>query len=302
MVESGPSFRERYANALSKLTPTERKIGDYLIRHPDDVVDASAVQIAAASGSSDATVIRTVQTLGYSGLRELKRELLQDVLRRRSMSATLDHSIDQVLASDKKSVARVLTDSVAVLETFRQEVEQHSVDRAVEIMDRSARIFTYGLGPGGLIASFFALHLNRIGRDARAMAQTGYRIADELLPLAADDCVVLFAPYHQTDEVEVLVDHARAVGAPVILITEALGVSLGERVEVVIRTPATISTLTSEMLVPQALAFAITMQLASQNKSASIGNAELFNQLASTFTGSPGMPSPPFVSMDNLTD
>lgn len=292
-----PSFRERYASAVATLTPAERKIGDYLIRHPDEVVDASAVQIAAASGSSDATVIRAVQSLGYSGLREVKREFLQDVLRRRSMAATLDHSIDQVLSSDE-SVARVLADSVAALEAFRQDLDRVGIDRAVEVIDRAQRIFTYGLGPGGHIASFFALHLNRIGRDARGMTQTGYRVADELLPLAKDDCIVLFAPYHQTDEVEVLVDHAGTVGAPVVLITEALGVSLGDRVEVVVKTPATISTLASEMLVPQALAFAITMQLASRDKASSIGHAELFNRLASTFTGSPGMPSPPFASAD----
>jgi DNA-binding MurR/RpiR family transcriptional regulator len=298
---SSPSFQERFANAGTQLTPTERKIAEFLIRHPDDVIDASALQIANACGTSDATVIRAVQTLGYSGLRELKREFLQDVLRRRSLSASLDHTLDQVLASDSP-VSRVLADSVSVLETFRQEFDHAIVDRAAKTLAGAQRIYAYGLGPGGLVAAFFSLHLNRFGFDAQAMAQTGYRLADELLPIRNGDSVALFAPYHQTAEVEAIVDHSKAVGASVILITEALGVSLKDRVDVVIRTPATVSSLASEMLVPQALSIALAMQMAAQDRKAAVDRGRLFNRLASRFTGSLEMPSPPFLHEYEIDD
>lgn len=290
-----PSFQERYTHALATLTPTERKIGEYLMRHPDDVIDASAVQIAAASGTSDATVIRTIQGLGYAGLRELKKEFLQDVLRRRSMAASLDHNIDRLLA-DERPTMRMLADSVGTLEAFRQEFDEGSFDQAVAVLSRSSRIYAFGLGPGSLVAAFFALHLNRTGRDAHAIMQTGYRLADELLPLRAEHCVVLFATYHQTIEVEAVVDHARDVGAPVILITEALAVSLRDRVDVTVRTPQTISNLASESLVPLTVGYALAMALASRDKATSVETNELFNRLSSRFTGSLEMPSPPFLS------
>lgn len=47
----------------------------YVTQHPTDVLLSSANEIAAAVGTSDATVIRTVQKLRYVGLRDFKEDL-----------------------------------------------------------------------------------------------------------------------------------------------------------------------------------------------------------------------------------
>ncbi|MGO1544450.1 MAG: MurR/RpiR family transcriptional regulator [Gulosibacter sp.] len=287
------SFQERYTQALANLTPTERKIGDYLLRHPDEVIDASALQIAAASETSDATVVRTVQKLGYGGLRDLKRELLEDVLRRRNMSAALDHNIDQMLATERPLMS-MFADSVGVLEGFRQDLDDEQFDAAATLLTAARRVFTFGLGPGSFIAGFLALHLTRIGCDAVALSHTGYRIADDLLALSADDVIVLFAPYHQTPEVDAIIEHASATETDVILITEALGVSLRDRVRMIIKTPPTISNLASESLVPLTVGYALVLQVAARNQNTSANQGALFNQIASRFIGSNEMPSPPF--------
>lgn len=53
----------------------QHRILDHVARHPTDVLLSSANEIGAAVGASDATVIRTVQKLGYDGLREFKEDL-----------------------------------------------------------------------------------------------------------------------------------------------------------------------------------------------------------------------------------
>lgn len=301
MTDAQPSFQERYAGAGPRLTPSEKKIGEYLLLHPDDVLGASANQIAEATGTSDATVIRTVKGLGYQGLRELRKEFLESVLRRRSSSATLDHNIDQFLSTESP-VAEMLKDSVAVLNAFSNEFDQEDFDRCVQALAQARRIFTYGLGPGSMVSGFLALHLTRVGFDAQAMMHSGYRLSDDLLPITGDDCVVVLAPYHQTTEVEVILDHAKAVGATAVLVTEALGLSLQDRVHVVIKTPPTISNVVSESLAPLAFCYALTMQLASRHKDASVSRNKLFNELTARFTGSVDMPSPAFLLDENDTD
>jgi DNA-binding MurR/RpiR family transcriptional regulator len=276
------------------MTPIEKKIGDYVMRHPDEVLGSSALQIAEATGTSDASVIRTVKGLGYAGLRELKKELLENVLRRRSMAATLDHNIDRILTNERP-VAQMLKDSVDVLTAFVGDFDHASFEEATALMARATRIFSYGLGPGSTTSAFLAIHLRRVGFDARAMMSAGYRLSDDLLPLTRTDCVVLLAPYHQTTEVEVILDHARAVGASVVLISEALRLSLKDRVDVVIKTPPTISSVVSENLAPLVACYALTMQLASQQREASVSKNRLFNEIASRFTGSLDMPSPAFL-------
>ncbi|WP_332603698.1 MurR/RpiR family transcriptional regulator [Arthrobacter sp. S2(2024)] len=287
--------------AGSRLTPSERKIGEYLLRHPDEVIGASALRIAEATGTSDATVVRTVKGLGYSGLKEMKKEFLESVLRRRNVSATIDHRIDRMLMNEQP-VLGMLSESVGVLDAFREEFDVEAFERSIDIMASARRIYAYGLGPGGMIAGFLALNLVRVGYDAHSITQTGYRLADDLLLLRDGDCVVLFAPYHQTAEVEVLVDHANKVGASVVLVTEALGPSLKDRVQVVIKTPSTISSLASEGLAPLTFSYAVTVQLASKHRDASVKRGELFTELSSRFTGSPEMLSPPFFPVDINVD
>jgi DNA-binding GntR family transcriptional regulator len=53
----------------------QQRILAHVAQHPTDVLLSSANEIAAAVGTSDATVIRTVQKLGYVGLRDFKEDL-----------------------------------------------------------------------------------------------------------------------------------------------------------------------------------------------------------------------------------
>ena len=73
MKDAKTTFQERYVEAGPRLTPSERKIGEYLLRNPDEVLGSSAVKIAEATGTSDASVIRTIKGLGYQGLPDLKK-------------------------------------------------------------------------------------------------------------------------------------------------------------------------------------------------------------------------------------
>jgi DNA-binding MurR/RpiR family transcriptional regulator len=299
--DTGPTFQERYADAGPRLTPSEKKIGEYLLRNPDEVLGSSALRIAEATGTSDASVIRTVKGLGYQGLPELKKEFLGSVLRRRSPSATLGHNIDRI-QSNKRPAEKMLTDSIDILNAFRHEFDHEAFDRCVDALGSARRIYTYGLGPGSMVSGFLALHLKRVGLDAEAMMLAGYRLADDLLTLSGDDAVVLVAPYHQTTEVEVVVDHAKAVGAVVVLVTEALGLSLQDRVDIVIKTPPTISNVVSEHMVPFVFSYVLTMQLASRQEGASVKRNKLFNELSARFTGSLDFPSPAFLVDETDTE
>jgi DNA-binding MurR/RpiR family transcriptional regulator len=58
-----------------ELSPAERSAAAFFVEHGDRLGFWSAIEIARALGVSDATVVRTAQTLGYSGFNELKRSL-----------------------------------------------------------------------------------------------------------------------------------------------------------------------------------------------------------------------------------
>mgnify|MGYP000767677980 FL=1 len=62
--------------AMSK---SELLVCDYIIQHPDEVIYLSVSELAAKSGVSDATVVRTSQKIGSRSYQDLKISLAQDL-------------------------------------------------------------------------------------------------------------------------------------------------------------------------------------------------------------------------------
>ena len=66
-------FGERFRTRASQLTPGLRVVASYINEHREVVLEQTAMEIAATLNTSDATVIRAIQALGFAGLRDLKR-------------------------------------------------------------------------------------------------------------------------------------------------------------------------------------------------------------------------------------
>src|SRR5436190_18649422 len=86
---------DRLAARQEALAPAERRVAEYLLAAGPEVTLLSAAEIAARTGTSDATVVRAAKALGYGSLHELRRALaapnpsLADRLRR-----TLDETAE----------------------------------------------------------------------------------------------------------------------------------------------------------------------------------------------------------------
>ena len=61
---------------VKNLYPTfgrgEKKIADWLMNHPSELISLSISEVAVVCGCGDATVIRFAKRLGLSGFQELK--------------------------------------------------------------------------------------------------------------------------------------------------------------------------------------------------------------------------------------
>src|SRR3990172_2838399 len=68
-------FREKVSKTYSTLSPSYRRIADFLLDHHNEAAFMTATQLARRVEVNTATVVRFAQRLGYDGY----PELLQDV-------------------------------------------------------------------------------------------------------------------------------------------------------------------------------------------------------------------------------
>lgn len=233
----------------NELSASERTVAQHLASAAaEQVMFASAQQLGTASGTSNATVVRTLQRLGYAGLPALKRELAADFTSTVAPDVRLKQRIAHV-GQDLESIwADVFDEAQERIEHCRRLTAADDLKRAVTALAEAREVFCYGVAACELAARHLALSLGRVGRRARFVGATGFALADPLLALAHGDTVVVFQPGRLLPELTVLVERARAVGAKVIFVTDELGDVFGDRVEAVLTAPHTPTGITNEAL------------------------------------------------------
>lgn len=68
-------FGERFRARAHQLSPRLREVANYINDNREVVLERTAMEIATATHTSDATVVRAIQALGFAGLRELKETM-----------------------------------------------------------------------------------------------------------------------------------------------------------------------------------------------------------------------------------
>lgn len=304
--ESEPPLHERVVALERDLAPAERTVARFLSDHPDLVAGSNAAELAQLIGCSNATVVRTVKALGYSGLPGLRRVLMQAMVDRRDPVQILTQSMERLenaeTGGDDRGAAiipgRVIQGAVELLQQARRLIDPIRWNQAVDIVSNARSVIVYGVEQAGVVADYFAIELSWSGRPARAVTATGISIADELITMSPEDAVIVVAPIRHFREVDTVIDYATDRGVPVILVSEALGMSLEGRVSVVLSTPQSTRGLTGEALVPLILARAFTLEVASRDPALAIATHQTITDVRTSVLGGAvdaDLPDPPSV-------
>jgi DNA-binding MurR/RpiR family transcriptional regulator len=219
------------AARLGRVTsPTEQRVVEYLIRAGAKAAAMSAQEIAAAVGTSDATVVRTAKKLGYDSLRELRRALADDD-DETDLPARLEATIGSLGGSDDV-LGTTINGHLAALENLVRRITPEAFNDAVELLTSAPHTWWCGTGPSAYLAGYAAFLSGRLGRSAGAFVHSGASHADELLALREHHVVVVLAYGRIHPYVNVLLRRVRDVNARSVLITDTLGQKLSTPVDV----------------------------------------------------------------------
>jgi len=222
---SEPTLDERVA-AARDLSPAEERVAAFFAQHREEVVFLSAMEIATRLDTSDATVIRAAQSLGYSGLPALKTELRDALRTRATPTLRLGRSLEDLGAEPSEVLDHVLATEIQLLHDARETLRAADFSRALDLLAKSGRVIVQGLGPNAPLAEYFAARLRRMRRGAVSVGARGQALADALLDMRAGDVVVVLAYDRQNPETEIILERAKDLRVPSILVTDTLGLAL----------------------------------------------------------------------------
>jgi DNA-binding MurR/RpiR family transcriptional regulator len=224
-----------------RLSAAAERLLNYIEQHPNAVLVSSALDLAARIESSDATVIRAIQSLGFSGLPHLKTAIAEKLDKGvrtpvEKVGVTLGHLSQQ----------RGRTPFDLVVEAYGQMLGRLSgtslpeqLEAAVRLLNDADRIGLYGGGPPGNLARQTTTHLTRIGRSSFVLEDTGHAFADQIMGLRPGDAVILIAYGTALKEALLVKAELRRVGGQLVVITDNPGGRLARGAQVVLEVPRT---------------------------------------------------------------
>ena len=279
------SFADRAAAAIPRLSAAERTVTKFFQGNREEVLVASAATLASKIGTSDATVIRATQALGYSGLDELRRHLADELRESLSPAARIARTLGAVKDDIHSTVGLMIDVHVQTLERLRRDIGRTQFETAIDLLAKARRVVVFGIGPSSAIAIYFAIQLSRFGLESDSLTQTGLLLADGLNVLKKGDLVVALAYSRVYQEIEVLLAQAHRLDVQVILLTDSLASALRSQVELVLPVARGNADWFSTHTATLGLIEVLLVGLAAKRPSETVASLKRLNELRSELAG-----------------
>lgn len=232
-------YGERFRTRGAKLTPRLYDVALYIHEHREEIMDLTAMEIAARLETSDASVVRAVQALGFSGLRDLKQTLEHwfgpEMTSSSKMSSTVDAFSSDVGAS--ASIDFVLEGHRHTCEVLSQPYNRQAMEQATRLLSEARQVAIFGIGASGILAEYSARLFSRIGLPSAVLNRTGIGLAEQLIYLQRGDVLVIMAQKSSHREGQSTLREAKRLAIPTILLTNALDSAFSKEADVVIHVP-----------------------------------------------------------------
>ncbi|HWD13025.1 MurR/RpiR family transcriptional regulator [Pseudochrobactrum sp. sp1633] len=216
-------FANRMSAAYPSFSKSYRRIADFVLARPLDVVAMSIEGLAQSSGSSTATITRFVRAAGYSGYGEFREKIVTDFQFETSEnSKTGTENADN--GQQKPFLHTALADSSDNIRDTIANIDAAASEAFIEALINARRIIILGTGASHYAATLLeeglALYTeknvtNVLSRGASQYANNFIRSVDE-----GDVVIAISMPRYSNNTVQ-LSKAAKQKGAVILAITDS---------------------------------------------------------------------------------
>jgi RpiR family carbohydrate utilization transcriptional regulator len=176
-----PGSFVRLQGAYSGLRAAEQRVADFILKAPDELIYLTVTELAERTHTSESTVVRLCQKIGYKGYQEFKIVLARDLVEETTeIYAAIEAGDDLATVKTKvfQANAQALRDTIEVL-------DDGELQRAVDALANARRVEIYGVGGSAPLAldayhKFLKLGLQSISlSDGDLMAMSSSLLGPE---------------------------------------------------------------------------------------------------------------------------
>lgn len=157
---------------------TEKKVGKYILEHPDEIKNFNTYELATVTKTSQATVVRFAKKLGFRGFPDFKLSLSQDLGNRKAEShVNIMH--EEIKSDDSFEIIgkKIANENVTAITNTYDVTDFEELERAVVALSKADKIMVSGVGFSGIAAKDFFYKLLELGKHALIEADTHMQLS-----------------------------------------------------------------------------------------------------------------------------
>ena len=222
---------QKIHDLLPKLSKTEQRVAGYILENAEKVTSFTVADLAEGSGASDATVVRTCKSLGYTSFQDFKVSMA------RNLASPLRTSFSVINPGDTAEMVadKIFKENINTLQMTYSAISAKKIEDAAKIILNGKRILIFAIGESHAVAIDLQHKLMRLGLTAIAYTDN---ILQMMASVIAEEGDVVVAISHCGDSADV-VDAAKrchSKGAKVISLLSAPKSPLGKISDVALTT------------------------------------------------------------------
>ena len=208
-------FRTRIRENFDRLTPSFKRLGEFLLDNYFDAAFMTASQLANRLDIDPATVVRFSQRLGYRGY----PELLADV------RTAVRNELEEVYKTDVKegtshdAMLKIMAAERTNLDRMESQLTTEALEGFVEALESAKRIFVVSQWAGIHLAELFATLLHSAGMKAMAVDAAATSAMTALHDLGEGDLILSVALADVGPDMGTVIKFARDKGAVTYAVT-----------------------------------------------------------------------------------
>jgi len=238
-----PSTLLKIKGAYAIFRKAERRIADFILKNPEEVINLSITELAEKSEASESSVVRFCQSLGYRGYYELK------ISTARELVVPPQHIYEEINLSDTVASIKekVFQANILALQDTIKMLDNRELKKAVEVISKAGLVVFYGMATSAAVALDSAHKFLRINLNSVSYSDSHMQAISAAL-LKKGDVAIGISHSGSSKEVVEALRIARQSGATTICITHHIKSPITKVADIKFYTAARESTLRTDAM------------------------------------------------------
>ncbi len=259
-----------------KLSTSDKQIVRELLSNPRETAFLPAAEIGARIGVHESTVVRLAAKLGYSGYKELRNDLREEIAPAERIRRRLE-------SSDNFELSTLVEQEITALQKLSEGITQSEIDSAAKTMIQARRIFLFAKGHATALTNMMDRRLRRASFDTIVLHSHGREMAERLLTLDKDDVIFACAFHTQPKGLAPLLELATQVKASSIVVSDILGVLIRPQPDIMLAASRGAENQFLTLTVPMAICNALILTIARLDDGRSLESLDTLSDLIKYF-------------------